>query len=132
MAHEIGATTDPPSEALSVEGKLQRCTLCYRDRIGQAIARSTASLSARAQDQLNSVARGLDDQLFRLEIWTSDIGKEDGVFEDLLAYNSSDNILHEHLKSILDDLEARLQGFGETLESMDTLTRASIQKMSKR
>ena len=108
-----------------MQRKLERCTTSYRDRIAQAIAYSNESVPYSSQ--FDSIARSLDDQLFRLEIWASDIGQEDGVFEDLLGPTNTGSLLTTHLGSILDDIEAQMPDFALSLDAMNSIVQDSLQ-----
>lgn len=111
-------SVDVPAFKKSVLGsQFASCTESLQRNIEQALKLSRSS--AEVQQAFEDIARHLDDALFRLEIWASDIGQEEDMVEKDPKFRvTTDHFLETEITREFEDVAARSQEVGTELVSL--------------
>lgn len=94
----------------SWEDQFESCVALCKNEIDEAL--KSAKISTYAQTCFHPIARQLDDELLRLEIWALDFGTETRLWNEFSKLVTADVTVGRHLREIFEDLNASLKKIG--------------------
>lgn len=98
----------------TLEEQFESCVSLCKKEIEEALA--AAKISTYAKTCFHPIARQIDDELIRLEIWALDFGTKDGSWEELSKLVTKNDTVGRHLRKIFDDLNASLEKIGREMK----------------
>ena len=102
----------------------QSCLKLFKDLIAKVLQASNISISVKPY--FDPLARHLDNNLVRLEIWIFDTGLDDKDLRQASMSASSDTKLERCVTSILEDIFSQLKVIEERVERMRTIARPML------
>lgn len=91
----------------TLEEQFESCVSLCKKELEEAL--EWAKISPYAKTCFHPIARRIDDELLRLEIWALDFGTQDGLWRDFLAIVTASGTVGDHLRGIFDNLNASLE-----------------------
>lgn len=104
----------------SLEDQFESSVALCKDVIEESL--KWAKLSTYAKTYFHPIARRIDDELLRLEIWAFDFGTKDGTtWKDFSDLATTDVALGSCLRKIFEDLNASLKKVGMEMKLIQSI-----------
>lgn len=109
----------------TLEDRFESSVALCKDVIEEAL--ESAKISTYAKACFHPIARQIDDQLLRLEIWAFDFGTKDGTWKDFSALATTDVALGSYLRTIFENLSASLENIGKEMKLIQFIVEEAAQ-----
>ena len=104
----------------TLEDQFESSVALCKDVIDESL--KSAKLSTYAKTCFHPIARKIDDELLRLEIWAFDFGTKDGTtWKDFSDLATTDVGLGNFLRKIFEDLNASLKKVGMEIKLIQSI-----------
>lgn len=98
----------------TLEEQFESCVSLCKKEIEEALA--AAKISTYAKTCFHPIARQIDDELIRLEIWSFDFGTKDGSWEEFSELVINNDAIGRRLRQVFENLNASLEKIGREMK----------------
>ena len=109
----------PAVQDQTLEEQFQSCVVLCKKFIEEAL--ESAKISTYAKTCFHPIARQIDDELIRLELWTMDFGTKDGSWKEFSALMTKNDDVDRRLRTVLEDLHGSLEKIGSEMKLIQSI-----------
>lgn len=110
--------SNPPRQPVlqhrTLKEQFESCVALCKTQIEKALV--SAKISTDAKTCFHPIARQIDDELLRLELWAFEVGTKDGLWNEFSAAVTADVAMGTFLSKIFGDLNASLENIRTNME----------------
>lgn len=111
----------------TLEEQFESCVSLCKKEIEEALA--AAKISTYAKTCFHPIARQIDDELIRLEIWSFDFGTKDGSWEEFSELVINNDAIGRRLRQVFENLNASLEKIGREMKLIQSFVEDAARSM---
>lgn len=109
----------PVLQHQTLEELFESCVDLCKSQLEKAMV--SAKISTDAKTYFHPIARQIDDELLRLELWAFEVGTKDGLRNELSATVTADVAMGTLLRKFFGDLNASLENIRTNMELISNI-----------